>query len=155
MIDRSRGTGPTVFVDTNVLVYARDLTEPEKQRRAVEWMAALWAGATGRLSWQVLKEYYVVTTEKLDPPRTPEESREDVLALSAWRPVVPDRPVVERAWEVQDRFGLSWWDSLIVAAALRAACPYLLTEDLQDGQELEGTTVVDPFAHEPEEVLGA
>lgn len=143
-----------VFVDTNVLVYARDLAEPEKQRRAVEWMAALWDRAVGRLSWQVLNEYYVVTTTKLDPPRSAEEVRDDVLSLSAWRPVPVDRPVIERAWEVQDRFGLSWWDSLIVAAALGAACALLLTEDLQDGQDLLGTVVVDPFAHGPDEVLG-
>ncbi len=122
----------------------------------VRWakVEAARRGAVGHLSWQVLNEYYVVTTAKLDPPRSAEEVREDVLSLTAWRPVPVDRPVIERAWEVQDRFGLSWWGSLIVAAALGAACPFLLSEDLQDGQDLLGTVVVDPFAHGPDEVLG-
>lgn len=141
-----------VFVDTNVLVYARDATEPEKQRRAAEWMAALWDGRRGRLSTQVLQEYYVTLTRKLDPPRSREEAREDVASLAAWGPVVPDQDTLEIAWRVEDRFGLSWWDALIVAAALRAECPWLLSEDLQDGQELFGTQVIDPFAHTPGEI---
>lgn len=55
------------------------------------------------------------------------------------------------AWEVQDRFGLSFWDGLIVAAAQASGCRHLLTEDLQDGQDLGGVIVVDPFRHEPRE----
>ena len=144
----------TVFVDTNVLVYLRDRSEDEKQRRAAEWMALLWELRIGRLSTQVLQEYYVQVTRKLDPPRTTEEAREDVLALGVWRPTVIDLQVMERAWTVQDRFGFSWWDALIVAAALAGSCRYLLTEDLQDGQEVEGLRIVSPFAHEPEVVLG-
>ena len=144
----------TVFVDTNVLVYLRDRSEEEKQRRAAEWMALLWELRIGRLSTQVLQEYYVQVTRKLDPPRTTEEAREDVLALGVWRPTVIDLRVMERAWTVQDRFGFSWWDALIVAAALAGSCRYLLTEDLQDGQEVEGLRIVSPFAHEPEVVLG-
>jgi predicted nucleic acid-binding protein len=144
----------TVFVDTNVLVYLRDRSEDEKQRRAAEWMALLWELRIGRLSTQVLQEYYVQVTRKLDPPRTTEEAREDVLALGVWRPTVIDLRVMERAWTVQDRFGFSRWDALIVAAALAGSCRYLLTEDLQDGQEVEGLRIVSPFAHEPEVVLG-
>ena len=144
----------TVFVDTNVLVYLRDRSEEEKQRRAAEWMALLWELRIGRLSTQVLQEYYLQVTRKLDPPRTTEEAREDVLALGVWRPTVIDLRVMERAWTVQDRFGFSWWDALIVAAALAGSCRYLLTEDLQDGQEVEGLRIVSPFAHEPEVVLG-
>ena len=140
-------------VDTNVLVYVRDRTEEEKQRRAAEWMAALWDTGLGRLSYQVLQEYYVVTTRKLDPPRSKEEAREDVLSLSAWDPVGVDRVLMERAWELQDERGFSWWDALIVAAALRARCRYLLTEDLQDGQEVGGLTILSPFSTAPDEVL--
>ena len=60
---------------------------------------------------------------------------------------------VDRAWAVQDRFGYSSWDSLIIAAALGAECDYLLTEDLQDGQEIDGLTIISPFTHNPETVL--
>ena len=141
-----------VFVDTNVLVYVRDATDPEKQRRAAEWVAALWDDRTGRLSPQVLQEYYVTLTRKLEPTRSREEAREDVTSLAAWGPVPPDHDTFEIAWRVEDRFGLSWWDALIVAAALRAECPWLLSEDLQDGLEIFGVKVIDPFTHRPEEV---
>ncbi|MEJ2218519.1 MAG: PIN domain-containing protein [Gemmatimonadota bacterium] len=141
-----------VFVDTNVLVYVRDATEPEKQRRAAEWMAALWEARTGRLSPQILQEYYLTLTRKLDPPRTREEARDDVTALVAWGPLPPDLQTFEIAWRVEDRFGLSWWDALVVASALRAESPWLLSEDLQDGQDLFGTRVINPFTHVPGEI---
>lgn len=144
----------TVFVDTNVLVYVRDRTDEAKQRRAAEWMAALWDRRAGRLSVQVLQEYYVTLTRKLDPPRSREEAREDVGSLRAWAPHAADELVMELAWDIEDRFGFSWWDALIVAAAVRAGCGWLLTEDLQDGQEILGVRIISPFTHAPVEVLG-
>lgn len=144
----------SVFVDTNVLVYARDTTEEAKHRRALEWLAALWEERAGRLSWQVLQEYYVTATRKLDPPRDAFDAREDVTSLVTWRPIDVDLSIIDAAWAIEDRFGLSWWDALIVAAAQAGGCTHLLTEDLQDGQTLGDVTVVDPFAHEPAEVLG-
>jgi len=87
------------FVDTNVLVYARDASEPEKQRTAATWLAHLWH---------------------------------------------------QRAWTIQDRYGQSWWDSLIIAAAQVSQCRYLLTEDLQDLQRFDDVTVINPFRHPPE-----
>ena len=144
----------TVFVDTNVLVYVRDRTDEDKQRRAAEWLAALWEARVGRLSVQVLQEYYAVMTRKLVPPRPHEEVREDVLALTAWRPTVVEPALLERAWDIEDRFRLSWWDALIVAAALTSRCRYLLSEDFQDGLVIDGLTIVNPFAHEPSVLIG-
>lgn len=143
------------FVDTNVLVHARDRSEADKQRRAAEWMAALWGARAGRVSYQVLQEYYVTATRELDPPRPAEDVREDLWALRAWRPLAMDYPTLETAWTVQDRYGLSWWDALVAASAVRVGARWLVTEDLQDGQDLLGVTVVDPFRHAPEEILGA
>lgn len=143
-----------VFVDTNVLVYARDRTDEAKHLRALEWLAILWEERAGRLSWQVLQEYYVTTTRKLTPPRDTFDAREDVASLATWQPIPVDLSVVDAAWAVEDRFGLSWWDALIVAAAQAGGCTHLLTEDLQDGQSLDQVTVVNPFAHAPGEVLG-
>lgn len=143
-----------VFVDTNVLVFARDGTEAWKQARAASWMAALWETNRGRLSWQVLQEYYVTMTMKLDHPRDPEWVREDILSLRAWKPQGTDFESMEMAWSVQDRFGLSWWDALIVSAAIRTGSRWLLTEDLQGGQDLLGVTVVSPFDDAPEDLLG-
>ncbi len=143
----------TVFVDTNVLVYARDRSDEAKHRRALEWMAALWEERAGHLSWQVLQEYYVTVTRKLDPPRDAADAREDIASLATWVPTAPDLALVDRAWAIEDRYGLSWWDALIVAAAQTAGCTYLLSEDLQDRQRLGDVTVVNPFTHEPGDVL--
>jgi predicted nucleic acid-binding protein len=67
----------------------------------------------------------------------------------SWRPVQLDQVMLESAWDVQDRFQLSFRDALIVAAARAAGCGYLLTEDLQDGQVLDDLRVVNPFLHQP------
>lgn len=144
---------PRVFVDTNVLVCARDASEPEKGPRARAWMEALWRARAGRISVQVLEEYYVTVTSKLDPGLDPAEGRSDVRALSAWRPLPLDADLVEAAWGLEDRWGFSFWDAMIVAAGRRAGCRYLLSEDLQDGQALNDMEVVDPFRRSPDEVL--
>lgn len=143
----------SVFVDTNVLVYARDAAVPAKQELAYEWMSALWASRLGRTSVQVLNEYYVTVTRKLAPALPAEDARGDVSDLRAWRPVPVSAGLLGAAFDAEDRFGLSYWDSLIVAAAQAAGCDYLLTEDLQDGQRLDSVIVVDPFSHRPETLL--
>lgn len=142
----------TVFVDTNVLLYARDASEPVKQPRARAWLDTLWERQRGRLSHQVLNEYYVAATRKLQPGLDRETARADVRDLMAWRPVGLDSAMLEDAWWLEARFGLSFWDSLVVAGARAAGCRYLLTEDLQHGQDLDGMAVVDPFALEPQDL---
>jgi predicted nucleic acid-binding protein len=141
---------PRVFVDTNVLVYLRDSTEPDKQRRAAEWIGHLWESGSGRLSLQVLQEYYVTMTRKLEPGLAEEEAREDVVALEAWSPLLPDMDLLASGWAEQDRYGFSFWDALIVAAARRLGCAIVLTEDLQDGQDLGGMVVQSPFTTRPD-----
>lgn len=141
-----------VLVDTNVLVYARDASEPEKQPRAKEWMDALWQQRSGRLSAQILTEFYVVTTQKLSPGLSPAAARLDVRDLMSWRPLAIDGSLIDAAWSVQDRHAVSFWDSLVVAAAHRLSCDHLLTEDLQDGHAFGRTKVVNPFRHRPGEL---
>jgi predicted nucleic acid-binding protein len=138
-------TGLT-FVDTNILVYARDAGEPAKQARAMDVLRVLWKSRLGRVSQQVLQEYYVTVTRKLKPGLPKEEARDDIAALLAWRPLVPSGSTLSKAWEIEDRFGLTWWDSLIVAAALANRCTWLLSEDLQDGQQIDGLRIQNPFA---------
>lgn len=138
-----------VFVDTNVLVYARDASTAGKHARAREWMAHLWRTQTGRLSFQVLQEYYSVTTRKLTPGLTPAEARTDARTLLAWQPQPMNGDLLEGAWDIQDRFGFAFWDALVIAAAQAAGCRYLLTEDLQPDQDLDGVRVVSPFATAP------
>jgi predicted nucleic acid-binding protein len=142
-----------IFVDTNVLVYCRDAGQGDKQARASAWMQRLWETRNGRLSYQVLQEFYVTVTAKLQPGLDAESARNDVRSLLAWRPIPVDARIVEGAWVIQDRYGLAWWDALIVAAAQVADCKFLLTEDLQDGQELGEVQVLNPFRHASETVL--
>jgi predicted nucleic acid-binding protein len=143
----------TVFVDTNVLVYARDRTEPEQNLLALEWMAALWQTKAGRLSYQVLQEYYVTVTKKLDPPRDVSDAREDVASLVSSRPTPIELPVIDRAWAIQNRYSFSWWNSLILATALHSGCTHVLTENLQHGQDVEAMIIINPFRTKPATVL--
>lgn len=144
-------TGP-IFVDTNVLVYSRDSSEPLKQNLAMAWMTDLWTTRRGRLSYQVLLEFYVTVTIKLDPGLRREAARRDVRSLLSWHPVATDERVVEGAWVIQDRYKLSWWDSLIVSAAQVADCPIILSENLQEDQNLGHVQVVNPFKRTPQDV---
>jgi predicted nucleic acid-binding protein len=144
-----------LFVDTNLLLYQFDTREPDKQVRARDWMEYLWSARTGLVSFQVLQEFYSIATRKLDPGLSAEEARKVVRALWAWRPMGVNERVFLTAWAFQDRFGLSWWDALIVAAARLAECSHLLTEDLQHGQDLDGLRVVNPFRVSPDALISS
>jgi predicted nucleic acid-binding protein len=143
-----------VFVDTNVLVYARDAGEPDKQPKAAEWLEHLWRSAKGRVSVQVLREFYVTVTSKLDAAVPRGEARKDVRDLLLWRHDIEEALVVEDAWRIEDRHKIHWWDALIVAAAQRYGCRYLLSEDFSAGATFDKLEVVNPFDRRPEQVLG-
>ncbi len=142
-----------VFVDTNVLVYWRDATDPEKQRRALTWMESLWEHRNGCLSFQVLQEFYVTVTAKLNPGLSPALARLNVRQLLVWKPVTVDDRLLEEAWRLQDRFRLPWWDARIAAAAQVSDCRYLLSEDFQEGMELGDLKVINPFLNKPEDFI--
>ncbi|MGH8278124.1 MAG: PIN domain-containing protein, partial [Gammaproteobacteria bacterium] len=107
----------------------------------------LWQSRRGRISFQVLQDFYVKVTRKW--PKARQQARAEVRDLLAWRPVSVDDGILERSWKIQDRYQLSFWDALIVAAAKAASSRYLLTEDLQADQELDGVVVVNPFLRGP------
>lgn len=133
-----------VFVDTNVLVYREDASDPAKQSRAGDWIALLVHRRAARISFQVLHEFYSALTGKLEGLSV-QEARQIVRELAVWRPLTPDLALLEESWRLQERYRLSWWDALIVAAAHRCKCSALLTEDLQHNQLLDGVRVVNPF----------
>lgn len=141
-----------IFVDTNVLVYTRDASKLEKQAQAAEWMGYLWSLGNGRLSMQVITEYYSVVTGKLKPGMESTRAREDAEDLLAWQPLPLTPELVLDAWQVQDLFHLSWWDSLIVSAARMQKCAYILSEDFQDAQDFQGVRVINPFRVKPGEL---
>jgi len=135
-----------VFVDTNVFVYARQANERSRQPIAAEWVERLWRDETGRTSMQVLSECYVTLTRKIKPALAREQAWEHLRGLLTWDPQPTDAELLMRAREIEDRYGLSWWDSLIVGAAELQDCALLLTEDLQDRAVYGGVTVRNPFS---------
>ena len=143
-----------VFVDTNILVYARDASETKKQEQAKQWMAYLWQSRLGRLSYQSCNEYYVVTTQRLKPGLSRKAAQDDIKAFEAWNPLPIDRPVIENAWRIQERYQFSWWDSLILSAAQIQGCKYLLSEDLQHEQMINDVQVINPFLTDISEISG-
>ena len=136
-----------VFVDTNVLIYAVDRADLRKQQAAQAWREWLWETNRGRISFQVLQEFYVNAIEK--QPSAQVEIRKEIGDLMAWQPITVDASVIVHTWKIEDCYRISFWDSLIVAAAMIGDCRYLLTEDLPSGQELDGVMIVNPFLSVP------
>ena len=132
-----------VFVDTNVFLYAMDEGEAGKHRAASEWRHRLWETRRGRTSFQVLQEFYFNATRK--SRASSERARDEIQDLLRWQPASISASILQRAWDVEDEYRLSFWDALIVAAAKASSCRYLLTEDLQAGQDFAGVVVVNPF----------
>ena len=133
------------FIDTNILVYAYDIDEPVKQARAREILKQGIEGETAVISVQVIGEFFTVVTKRIPNPLSAEEA-EQVLDLLSILPVIDlDFRMVRHAIEIHRQHGIAYWDALIVAAAYRAECTQILTEDLNAGQSYEGVTVVNPF----------
>ena len=139
-----------VFVDTNVLLYSEDAADAVKQARATAWLRELWLRRMGRISNQVLNEFYVNATRKLQPPMPQGDARAEVRRYQRWQPWVLDHATVETAWSVQSRFQLSYWDALVVASAQAQGCRYLLSEDMQHMQVMDQVQVINPFLSGPE-----
>ena len=142
-----------VFVDSNVLIYARDLRDSRKQTKAIHWLDLLRRRKAIVVSHQVLAEYYSAASNKLKPGFSARQCRLDVALFLTWICIPPSQELYELAFDIEDRFRFSWWDCLIVAAAKRGGCTHLLTEDLQHGQDLGGLSVISPFRIAPEAVL--
>ena len=137
------------FVDANVLVYSRDLRDRAKQARAEAWLDLLWREKRGRIGMQVLSEYYV--NARRIGAMAADDLWKSVERYFAWNPQPIDEPLLRRAREVEQRWRLSWWDSMVVAAAHLQDCALLLTEDLQDGGVYGSVTVRSPFTLSVEE----
>jgi len=143
----------STFVDINVLLYSFDARETVKCAQARRWLDYLWRTGEGRMSWQVLHEFYANAIRKLRVP--PIEVREAVSLFSRWRPGGINFAVVERGWYWMDQAQLSYWDSLILASAERLGCAILLSEDFQGGRNYEGVRVINPFEQSPPDPASA
>lgn len=138
-----------VFVDTNVLIYAHDLDAGPKRRVAAAILKELWSTRLGVLSTQVLQEFYVNVTRKIPSLLTPAVARGIVRSYCAWPVQILEPQMILRASEIEQRYQLSFWDALIVTAALAGHAVKILSEDLQSGNTIEGVLIENPFAVSP------
>jgi predicted nucleic acid-binding protein len=134
-----------VFVDTNILIYAHDLDAGHKHEIAAALIEGLWAAGTGVVSTQVLQEFYVNVTRKIMYPLPPAQARGVIEDYLVWHVVLNDAESILMASELEERYQLSFWDGMIVAAACRAKADKIVTEDLNAGQKIEGVLVENPF----------
>lgn len=135
------------FVDSNVLIYAYDLDAGSRRERSMRRLDALWRDRAGRLSTQVLQEFYVNATQKIRPPLNRSIARDIVRQYGAWvhSPITP--ATILRATEIADIWRLSFWDAMILSAAEQEEAVEVLSEDLNHGQVIAGVRVVNPFAN--------
>ena len=140
-----------VFVDTNVHLYTKDARDAAKQIRANEWLTWCWTQRAGRISTQVLNEYYNNAITKFKAVVTLEKAREQVRMLRLWQPPHLDTYTVDGAWAMQDKYKLSYWDALIMSSAQQQGCSYLLSEDMQHLQTYDTVQVINPFLMTPAE----
>lgn len=134
------------FFDTNVLVYCFEPREPQKQRRALELIEQALHDGTGVISTQVVQEFLNLATRKFAHAFTGNDL--EAFLNSVMAPlcqVFPDISLFRLALEVKCETGFSFYDSLIVGAALQAGCTRLYSEDLQDGRTIRGLRIVNPF----------
>lgn len=134
------------FMDSNVFVYMFDETDNRKRDTAVRLVESALHTGSASISFQVIHEILNVVTRKVATPMTTGDAKrfmEEVL-VPLWR-VSPSVGLYNRALDIQARYRYGFYDSLIVAAALEERCTRLYTEDLQDGQKIEGLTIENPF----------
>jgi predicted nucleic acid-binding protein len=143
-------TGPC-FVDANVFVYALHSTEPLKKEVALALLDRLWRQQYARTSVQAINEFYAVAMRKLRNVVPQQEAWDMVEELLEWNPLPVDAKLLRQAHAIEARYKLSWWDSLIVAAARLQQCSALYSEDLQHGAILDGVKIVNPFVAQVQE----
>jgi predicted nucleic acid-binding protein len=134
------------FLDSNVLIYLFDREDPRRRRIAERLVEQAIETGTAVISHQVVQETLNVITRKIKPALTAREAQAALrdIFTPLWR-VMPSPALYTRTLELQERYQYSFYDSLILAAALESGCTRLLTEDLQDGHRIEGLTIENPF----------
>jgi predicted nucleic acid-binding protein len=133
------------FVDTNVLVYAHDTDAGDRHAIAKGHLAGLWDSREGVLSTQVLREFYAVVTRKFKPPMSRAKARGIVAAYGEWCGVATEPHLIVSASRLEEEHTLSFWDALIIQAAILTGAERLTSEDLQDGRRFGTLTIHNPF----------
>jgi len=137
-----------VFLDTNILVYAYDQHDPQRQTKAQGLLTDGIKQENLFLSVQVLGEFFNVVTRHIPQPMSPSEAKEIINTLNILPIQEIDMTMVKRAIDTHEMYRISYWDSLIVSAAERTGCRIILSEDLSDGQTYHDIQVNNPFKDE-------
>ena len=134
------------FIDSNVFVYLFDETDDRKRKAAERIVDSALQTHNTSISFQVVQETLNVLTRNLPTPMSVEGAKDFLrqVLVPLWR-VSPSPALYDRALDLQSRYRYGFYDSLIIAAALDAGCTQLFSEDLQDGQRIEGLTIRNPF----------
>jgi predicted nucleic acid-binding protein len=132
------------FLDTNILVYAYDSSDRKKQQAAQQLVLRAIAGEIV-ISTQVLAEFAVTLLHKASPPAAPKDVAAVLEILAPIPVILPDADIVRRAVEARERYGVHFYDGMIIAAAERGGCRQIWSEDLNRGQSYFGIVVGDPF----------
>ena len=140
----------SVFVDTSVLILSEDGARPAERERAMAWLTQLWQQRSGRVSTQVLNDFYRLVTTRISPPMPNGDARAEVRRYQRWSPWAIDHATVESAWSIESRFGLPYADALIVAAAKAQGCSLLLSLDLPHELQLDSVQILNPLLTGPE-----
>jgi predicted nucleic acid-binding protein len=136
------------FVDTNILMYAHDTAAGEKHERAKKVVKELWRDRSGAVSTQVLQELCVNLRRKTAKPPDIKTTRDIVMDYLTWHLVVNGGASILDALEIEERYKVSFWDALVIAAAQECGARVLYSEDLSDGQMYGSVRVVNPFAQD-------
>jgi len=134
-----------VFIDTNILIYAHDISSGIKHQRAQQIIMDLWESGLGLLSIQVLQEFFVRVTGKIPVPLDVEKAEKIIEDLFSWDVVMNDGKSLLEAIDVHKRYKYSFWDAMIIQAAIKGSASLLLSEDLKDGQIISGMRIKNPF----------
>ena len=131
------------FLDTNILIYSVDRAFPAKQEIALGLIARHAKDRTGVISTQLLQEFYSAATRKLGI--APLLARQHLREFFIFDIVQVTAATIEEGIDCSILHQLSFWDGLIIAAAATATCSELVSEDLGDGQIIQGIKVRNPF----------
>ncbi len=134
------------FIDTNVFVYSFDQSQRTKHLRSLQLIQSALQTGLGIISTQVIQEFLNVATRKFAVSMKPEDSKAYLrLVLNPLCQVYPDLSLFESSLDLQAETGYSFYDSVILSAAIRSECNFLFTEDMQDGQEIHGVLIKNPY----------
>ena len=132
------------FIDSNIFIYLFDETDADKRRAAETLVQEALETGTASISFQVVQETLNTLTRKLGATRDDARRFMDAVLVPLWH-IMPSRALYARALELRVRYHFSFYDSLIVAAALEGGCTRLYSEDLQHGQRVERLVIENPF----------